>query len=479
MNAGSRITTQGGNASLSADRIELRGGNGSIDATGTGGTRNVQIQSFSANTLVGIGTANGTLQLDVAELNAIGGGFTNLSIGHGTFGTGSYLLDGDLGSRGFANGFIIGNRGVGSSLTLGSTFRLVNTATNTNGNLEFRGETLTVQSGADVNAGGQRLRFRTNDLSVATGTNLRGTYRVSLAPLDNAYGTTVVGTGATATPGATAAVFDQLDIDRLTNFARVEVGSSGTGTGGIAGSVWLRGDLSFPIETRVGSDQAGASVTIANGAVVRSTKAAGSGTELGFRSGPTGSFVKEATGQIIAVADVLVIGRTVTLAGASTTMSGDVFTFNAAPNDTIGLFGTGGDVVADFKIGPDLLTAASNFNRIQLDTDSAAANKLLRVGTGAITVVKPLTLFAGGANGRIEFVAGASLTSSTPSLTNNSGLSFFIGDGGTLSQASGATITVVNDDLRIHGRNLTFDLNGANGSIQTPIVSFNAWNGTD
>ena len=145
----------GSSVNAGAQAITLNGDTMDIQGTVTG-TSSLTIQPDVASATIGIGDgASGTLNLTNAELDKLTNGFSSITIGFSTTGTGAI----DVRTYTFKDAVTINAKGVGGNVTVNGAIA-TGTATGETGNITLRAAgTTTVASNASINAGEAAIAF--------------------------------------------------------------------------------------------------------------------------------------------------------------------------------------------------------------------------------------------------------------------------------------------------------------------------------
>jgi filamentous hemagglutinin family protein len=256
--SGAAIQSGGGNIDLSADSISMNGtaaGTGSaagrFSVVGGTGTRALNLRPWNSDTAVGVGidTGIGTLRLP-RDVLTTPTGFAEVGVGGGTFYTGAVTIAGTVDPLPVGTLIYVGNRGAGSSLTLQSSFSIARTAADTAG-LQFRGDTITQESGSTITVGNGGLGLRANSLTLATdgvvlaagatngGVRLRARDDSLLVYLQDTH---------SLSPSPSYALFD---LDDLTKLAAIPFHSIGTVDTTSTGATVHVGDVTLAKPTRI------------------------------------------------------------------------------------------------------------------------------------------------------------------------------------------------------------------------------------
>ncbi|OGT79553.1 MAG: hypothetical protein A3H91_15460, partial [Gammaproteobacteria bacterium RIFCSPLOWO2_02_FULL_61_13] len=419
--ADTSFTIGAGTLTLVGDEINLTGGNDSIN--GAAGTITLRASTTSQNIEIAGGGATAGLDLTAAEIAAINDGFSSITIGDVTNGTGTVTVAGAIS---FDDNVTLVGGAIASNATLTSAANAVTfTARSTN---------ITDGNGATSNVDASSLTA-----SAVTGINIDTT----IATLTSAN---VTGTGA---------------IDISDTAGGMTVTSATTADGAITLNA-TGGDLTLTTVTATGTANITGTTTTSGNIVVGNVTAAGDNVSLTTAAG--GAINEDGTAD--AAADITAATATLSSAtgiGAAAQLEIDLTTLTSAT-----VSGTGAINLSDTAGGLVVTTATTNDGAITLSAvggnlvmttvtaTGTARNISASTTTGNIVVGNvtatgdDITLNAGGAieeDGAAD--AAADITSGTATLTSANG----VGDAAqlevNLTTLTSASTTAAGADINI------------------------------
>jgi filamentous hemagglutinin family protein len=301
-------------------------------------------------------------------------------------------------------------------------------------------------SGGRIDAGAGTLQIDTERIALggASG-SIHGTGAAFLAPHSDS---TSIGLGSAQGTFS----LSQSELNTLAGFSSLTIGKPDGGWFYNHGSqeVSLGGHLSFALPTTIAAGRYG-DIDLESTARISVTN-----SSLTFATGRGGSFIQHngatlaaANGEIAIDADSISLqGPAGSLGGRSMTLAG------ALPSTSIGV-GTGAGTL---RITQATLDSLANFASLDIGGDTGSG---LVTIDGAVTA-RTTTGFGGkGTGASLVLGSDAAITTTAP---DGSGLAFFSGTGGSVTQNAGATVDAGNSTLMIGADRIV--LNGPAGSIQ-------------